>query len=185
MIFNIWYVFILSGCYYYILLFSQIVREGDPIQKMVFIVHGRVRRSQGLSKGFLATSTVESGGFFGDELLSWCLRRPFVDRLPASSATFSCVEPIEAFAIEADDLQYVINHFRYKFASERLKRTARYYSSNWRTWGAVIIQLGWRSYRMRTRGIPAATLDGGMAAKNRLRQYAALFLSLRPHDHLE
>ncbi|PON60004.1 Voltage dependent potassium channel [Parasponia andersonii] len=162
---------------------EKIVREGDPIQRMVFVVRGRLNRSQGLSKGFLATSALESGGFFGDELLSWCLRRPFVNRLPASSATFTCVEPIEAFGINADDLRYIISHFRYRFASEKLKRTARYYSSNWRTWGAIVIQLGWRRYRMRTRGVPAATLGGGTA--NRLRQYAALFLSLRPHDHLE
>ena len=153
---------------------------------MVFIVDGRVKRSQGLSKGFLATCPVESGGFFGDELLSWCLRRPFVERLPASSATFTCVEPIEAFAINADDLRYIIDHFRYRFSSEKLKRTARYYSSNWRTWGAVVIQLGWRRHRMRTRGInPLSTLDGGTMANNRLRQYAAFFLSLRPHDYLQ
>ncbi|KAM6582042.1 hypothetical protein CsatB_009044 [Cannabis sativa] len=165
---------------------EKIVREGDPIKRMSFIVRGRVKRSQRLSKGFLATSTLECGGFLGDELLSWCLCRPFRDRLPASSATFTCVDMIESFVIDAEDLRYVINHFRYKFASERLKRTARYYSSNWRTWGAVVIQLGWRRYRMRTRGISVApSLDGATAAKNRLTQYAVLFLSLRPHDHLE
>ena len=151
---------------------------------MVFIVRGRVRRSQGLSKGFLATSALEPGGFFGDELLSWCLRRPFADRLPASSATFTCTEPIEAFAIDADHLRYIVDHFRCKFASERLKRTARYYSSNWRTWGAVVIQLAWRRYRRRTKGIAPAPINGG-TTKNRLRQCAAMFLSLRPHDHLE
>ncbi|GMN41061.1 hypothetical protein TIFTF001_010284 [Ficus carica] len=165
-------------------LVKKIIREGGPIRRMVFIVRGRARRSQGLSRGFLATSAIEPGGFFGDELLSWCLRRPFVDRLPASSATFTCAEPIEAFAIDADQLRFIIDHFRYKFASERLKRTARYYSSNWRTWGAVIIQLAWRRYLIRTKGIAASPMSGG-TPKNRLRQCAAVFLSLRPHDHLE
>lgn len=162
----------------------QIIREGDPVPRMVFIVRGHARRSQGFSKGIIATSVLEPGGFLGDELLSWCLRRPFLDRLPTSSATFTCDEFTEAFGLDADDLRYITEHFRYRFAHNRLKRTARYYSSNWRTWAAVNIQFAWRCYKMRTRGplIPV-TANGGM--EGRLRKYAAMFMSLRPHDHLE
>ncbi|XP_062152610.1 cyclic nucleotide-gated ion channel 2 [Alnus glutinosa] len=164
---------------------EKIIREGDPVLRIMFIVRGRVKRTQSLSKGMVATSVLEPGGFLGDELLSYCLRRPFIDRLPASSATFICVESTEAFGLDADHLRYITDHFRYKFANERLKRTARYYSSNWRTWASVIIQLAWRRNRMRTRGpmIPVATENGG--PDRRLRQYAAMFMSIRPHDHLE
>ncbi|XP_017975828.1 PREDICTED: cyclic nucleotide-gated ion channel 2 [Theobroma cacao] len=163
---------------------EKIIREGDPVPRMVFIVRGHARRSQGFSKGIIATSVLEPGGFLGDELLSWCLRRPFLDRLPTSSATFTCDEFTEAFGLDADDLRYITEHFRYRFAHNRLKRTARYYSSNWRTWAAVNIQFAWRCYKMRTRGplIPV-TANGGM--EGRLRKYAAMFMSLRPHDHLE
>ncbi|KAE8667583.1 Cyclic nucleotide-gated ion channel 2 [Hibiscus syriacus] len=110
---------------------EKITREGDPVQRMVFIVRGRIKRNQSLSKGMVATSIIEPGGFFGDELLSWCLRRPFMERLPASSATFVCTEPIEAFSLDANHLRCITDHFKYNFANERLKRTARYYSSNW------------------------------------------------------
>lgn len=151
---------------------------------MVFLVRGHIKRVQGLSKGMIATSVIEPGGFLGDELLSWCLRRPFIDRLPASSATFICVDCIEAFALDANSLRYITDHFRYKFANERLKRTARYYSSNWRTWAAVIIQLAWRRYRTRTRGPIITSTDNGDTS-NRLLRYAAMFMSIRPHDHLE
>ncbi|EOY03582.1 Cyclic nucleotide-regulated ion channel family protein isoform 2 [Theobroma cacao] len=163
---------------------EKIIREGDPVPRMVFIVRGHARRSQGFSKGIIATSVLEPGGFLGDELLSWCLRRPFLDRLPTSSATFTCDEFTEAFGLDADDLRYITEHFRYRFAHNKLKRTARYYSSNWRTWAAVNIQFAWRFYKMRTRGplIPV-TANGGM--EGRLRKYAAMFMSLRPHDHLE
>lgn len=162
------------------------IREGDPVQRMVFIVRGHLRSSQCLSKGMVATCLLGPGNFLGDELLSWCLRRPFVDRLPASSATFECVEPTEGFALDANDLRYITDHFRYKFANERLKRTARYYSSNWRTWAAVNIQLAWRRYRVRTRGPAAAPpAENGDSTESRLRQYAAVFMSIRPHDHLE
>ncbi|XWS40951.1 hypothetical protein CRYUN_Cryun17cG0039500 [Craigia yunnanensis] len=164
---------------------EKMIREGDPVQRMIFIVRGRIKRSQSLSKGLVATSIIEPGGFMGDELLSWCLRRPFIDRLPASSATFVCVESIEAFGLDANHLKYITDHFRYKFANERLKRTARYYSSNWRTWAAVNIQLSWRRYIMRTRGPIISVSENGNSSDRRLLQYAAMFMSIRPHDHLE
>ncbi|XVE83726.1 hypothetical protein DITRI_Ditri16bG0109400 [Diplodiscus trichospermus] len=164
---------------------EKIIREGDPVQRMVFIVRGRIKSSQSLSKGMVATSIIEPGGFLGDELLSWCLRRPFLDRLPASSATFVCMESIEAFGLDANLLRYITDHFRYKFANERLKRTARYYSSNWRTWAAVNIQLAWRRYRTRTKGPMISVTDNGNSSDRRLLQYAAMFMSIRPHDHLE
>lgn len=164
---------------------EKIIREGDPVQRIVFIVQGQVKSSQNLSKGVVATSILEPGGFLGDELLSWCFRRPFIDRLPASSATFVCIESTDAFGLNANDLRYITDHFRYKFANERLKRTARYYSSNWRTWAAVNIQLGWRRYMVRTRrGLVIRVSENG-GSDRMLRQYAAMFLSLRPHDHLE
>ncbi|RWW29772.1 hypothetical protein GW17_00005707 [Ensete ventricosum] len=163
---------------------EKVIREGDAVQRMVFVVRGHLKSSQCLSKGIVATCMLGPGNFLGDELLSWCLRRPFVDRLPASSATFECVEPAEAFGLDAPDLRYITEHFRYKFANERLKRTARFYSSNWQTWAAVNIQLAWRRYKTRTGGAangPPEQRDG----ERRLRMYAAMFMSLRPQDHLE
>ncbi|KAL0431754.1 UNVERIFIED_CONTAM: Cyclic nucleotide-gated ion channel 2 [Sesamum radiatum] len=163
---------------------EKIIREGDPVPRIIFIMRGSVKSSQNLSRGIVATNILKPGGFFGDELLSWCLRRPFIDRLPASSATFTCIESTEAFALNANDLRYITDHFRYKFANERLRRTARYYSSNWRTWAAVNIQLAWRRYILRTRRAVSFHSANGDSDR-RLRQYAAFFMSIRPHDHLE
>nr|ACA58352.1 putative cyclic nucleotide-gated cation channel [Sandersonia aurantiaca] len=165
---------------------EKVIREGDPVQRMVFIVRGHLKSSQCLSKGIVATCMLGPGNFLGDELLSWCLRRPFIDRLPASSATFECVEATEAFALNANDLRYITEHFRYKFANERLKRTARYYSSTWRTWAAINIQLAWRRYKKRTRGVVIQVQPSEIGgSENRLWQYAAMFMSLRPQDHLD
>ncbi|EPS58125.1 hypothetical protein M569_16691, partial [Genlisea aurea] len=162
---------------------EKIIREGDPVQRMVFIVRGRVKSDRTLSRGMVSTSQLEPGGFFGDELLSWCLRRPFVDRLPASSSTFTCAKSTEAFGLEAEDLRYITDHFRYKFANERLLRMARYYSSNWRTWAAVKIQMAWR--RSREMASYETTTTTMRNDERRLRKYAAFFMSIRPHDHLE
>ncbi|XP_043704652.1 cyclic nucleotide-gated ion channel 2-like [Telopea speciosissima] len=170
---------------------EKIIREGDPVQRMVFVVNGQLRSSQKLSKGMEATCILGPGSFLGDELLSWCLRRPFnIDRLPTSSATFVCVEATEAFGLESQNLRYITEHFRYKFGNERLKRTARYYSSNWRTWAAVNVQLAWRRYMKRTRGPMIQATENGNGngdgdSDRLLMRYAALFMSLRPHDHLE
>ncbi|GAB4831709.1 Cyclic nucleotide-gated ion channel 2 [Ancistrocladus abbreviatus] len=165
---------------------EKIISEGDPVQRMVFIVHGCLKSTQSLSKGMVATSILEPGAFLGDELLSWCLRRPFLHRLPASSATFLCLESAEAFGLDAYDLKYITEHFRYKFANNILKRTLRYHSSNWRTWAAVKIQFAWRRYVKRTRGSQSPVVQNGEnEGERRLLQFAAMFLSLRPHDHLD
>ncbi|KAJ3702806.1 hypothetical protein LUZ61_006511 [Rhynchospora tenuis] len=163
---------------------EKVIREGDPVQRMVFVVRGRLQSMQPLTKGVVATSMLGPGSFLGDELLSWCLRRPFIDRLPASSATFVSIEPTEAFGLNANDLRFITEHFRYKFSNEKLKRTTRYYSSNWRTWAAVNIQLAWRRYKSRDQSMDIQRTDTGDSDR-RLRLYAAMFLSLRPHDHLE
>ncbi|KAK3001228.1 hypothetical protein RJ639_020355 [Escallonia herrerae] len=164
---------------------EKVFREGDPVQQMVFVVRGRIQRSQSLGRGILATSTLEPGGFLGDELLSWCLRRPFTELFPASTATFTCVTTTEAFVLEADHLVYITNHFRYNFVNEKLKQMLRYYSSNWRTWAAVTIQFAWQRYKIRTRGSANLVVMANGGSERRLRQFAAVFMSLRPHDHLE
>ncbi|KAK9061779.1 hypothetical protein SSX86_018962 [Deinandra increscens subsp. villosa] len=161
---------------------EKIIREGDPVQRMMFLVHGRVKRTQGLSRGMVATSILEPGSFFGDELLSWCLRIPFIDRFPAATATFTCMKGTEAFALDAQHLRYITTHFRYSFVNERMKRRARYYSSNWRTWAAVNIQLAWQRYIVRTRNRAAVYRAN---SHDLLQHYAAMFLSFRPHDHLD
>ncbi|KAK1381131.1 Cyclic nucleotide-binding domain-containing protein [Heracleum sosnowskyi] len=175
---------------------EKILKEGEPVQRMVFIVSGSVMRSQNITKGMVTTILIEPGGFIGDELVPWCLRMPFVDRFPPSSATFSCVEPVEAYGLDSDQLQYITNHFRYTFLRGELKYKTRYYSSNWRSWAAVNIQFAWRRYLQRTRGdfVNRAAVNGGgsdgastsgSSSDHRLRHYAAMFMSIRPKDHLD
>ncbi|GKC05509.1 kinesin-like protein KIN-14T, partial [Tanacetum coccineum] len=51
----------------------NIIRERDPSHRMV-------KRTKWLRSRMVATSTLEPGSFYGDKLLSWCLRIPFIDR---------------------------------------------------------------------------------------------------------
>lgn len=91
----------------------QITREGDPVQRMLFIVRGHLQSSQVLRDGVESCCMLGPGNFSGDELLSWCLRRPFVERLPPSSSTLVTLETTEAFGLESEDVKYVTQHFRY------------------------------------------------------------------------
>ncbi|KAM3382641.1 cyclic nucleotide-gated ion channel 4 isoform X1 [Capsicum galapagoense] len=168
---------------------SNITREGDPVQRMLFIVRGHLQSSQVLRDGVKSCCMLGPGNFSGDELLSWCLRRPFVERLPPSSSSLVTLETTEAFGLEADDVKYVTQHFRYTFVNEKVKRSARYYSPGWRTWAAVAIQLAWRRYRHRLTLTslsfirPRRPLSRcSSLTEDRLRLYTALLTSPKPNQ---
>ncbi|KAL9270037.1 Cyclic nucleotide-gated ion channel 4-like protein [Drosera capensis] len=128
---------------------ETITREGDPVRRMIFVVRGHLQSRQVLRDEVKSCCMLGPGNFSGDELLSWCLRKPFIERLPPSSSTLITIETTEAFGLEAEDVKYVTQHFRYTFVNEKVKRSARYYSPGWRTWAAVAIQLAWRRYKHR------------------------------------
>ncbi|XP_010268849.1 PREDICTED: cyclic nucleotide-gated ion channel 4-like [Nelumbo nucifera] len=166
---------------------ETITREGDPVQRMLFVVRGHLQSSQVLRDGVKSCCMLGPGNFSGDELLSWCLRRPFVERLPPSSSTLVTLETTEAFGLEAEDVKYVTQHFRYTFVNERVKRSARYYSPGWRTWAAVAIQLAWRRYKHRLTLTslsfirPRRPLSRcSSLGEDRLRLYTAMLTSPKP-----
>ncbi|CAK9160189.1 unnamed protein product [Ilex paraguariensis] len=168
---------------------ETITREGDPVQRMLFIVRGHLQSSQVLRDGVKSCCMLGPGNFSGDELLSWCLRRPFIERLPPSSSTLITLETTEAFGLEAEDVKYVTQHFRYTFVNEKVKRSARYYSPGWRTWAAVAIQLAWRRYKHRLTLTslsfirPRRPLSRcSSLGEDRLRLYTALLTSPKPNQ---
>ncbi|KAJ1395512.1 RmlC-like jelly roll fold [Sesbania bispinosa] len=168
---------------------ETIAREGDPVQRMLFVVRGHLQSSQVLRDGVKSCCMLGPGNFSGDELLSWCLRRPFIERLPLSSSTLITLETTEAFGLEAEDVKYVTQHFRYTFVKEKVKRSARYYSPGWRTWAAVAIQLAWRRYRHRLTLTSLSFIRPrrpvsrcSSLGEDRLRLYTALLTSPKPNQ---
>ncbi|KAH9626800.1 hypothetical protein KSS87_001959 [Heliosperma pusillum] len=168
---------------------ETITKEGDPVQRMLFVVRGHLQSSQFLRDGVKSCCMLGPGNFSGDELLSWCLRRPFIERLPPSSSTLVTLETTEAFGLEAQDVKYVTQHFRYTFVNEKIKRSARYYSPGWRTWAAVAIQLAWRRYKHRLTLTslsfirPRRPLSRSSSlGEDRLRLYTALLTSPKPNQ---
>ncbi|KAK2369646.1 cyclic nucleotide-gated ion channel [Trifolium repens] len=168
---------------------ETLTREGDPVQRMLFVVRGHLQSSQVLRDGVKSCCMLGPGNFSGDELLSWCLRRPFVPRLPTSSSTLVTLETTEVFGLEAEDVKYVTQHFRYTFTKENVRRSVRYYSPGWRTWAAVAIQLAWRRYRHRLTLTslsfirPRRPLSRSTSMEeDRLRLYTALLTSPKPNQ---
>ncbi|KAG5048507.1 hypothetical protein JHK85_009610 [Glycine max] len=100
---------------------TYIVREGDPVTEMHFIIRGK-----------LESSTTNGGrtGFFN----SITLRPALVE--------------VEAFALRAEDLKFVANQFR-RLHNKKLQHTFRFYSYHWRTWAACFIQGAWRRFKKR------------------------------------
>ncbi|XP_044472811.1 cyclic nucleotide-gated ion channel 4-like [Mangifera indica] len=166
-----------------------ITREGDPVQRMLFVLRGHLQSSQNLHNNIKSCCMLGPGNFSGDELLSWCLKRPFIERLPPSSSTLVTLETTEAFGLEAEDVKYVTQHFRYTFVNERVKRSARYYSPGWRTWAAVAIQLAWRRYKHRLTLTSLSFIRPrrpvsrcSSLGEDRLRLYTALLTSPKPNQ---
>ncbi|KAG2709681.1 hypothetical protein I3760_05G252500, partial [Carya illinoinensis] len=99
---------------------SYIVREGEPIDAMLFITQGivcnfgtsTVRGDVSIS---LSSECLERGHFFGEELLDWGFRgsptpnRANLSDLPISTKTFKTHTKVEAFALMANDLRTQIS----------------------------------------------------------------------------
>ncbi|KAG4959518.1 hypothetical protein JHK87_036151 [Glycine soja] len=125
-----------------------VVREGDLVNEMLFIVRGRLDSctTNGGRTGFFNTCRLGSGDFCGEELLPWTLDpRPTVV-LPSSTRTVKSITEVEAFALIAGDLKFVAAQFR-RLHSKQLRHTFRFHSHQWRTWAACFIQAAWFRYK--------------------------------------
>ncbi|XP_024526116.1 cyclic nucleotide-gated ion channel 2 isoform X1 [Selaginella moellendorffii] len=169
-----------------------IMREGDPVLRMLFMVRGQLESVYRVGKSKMSIVTLGPGNFCGEELLPWCLYRSSdtIASLPPSIATISCLESVEAFGLEAEDLKYVTQNFQHTFINEKLRHTTRYYSPGWRTWAAVNIQLAWRRYKYHKALALDMPRQGGFVRKaseaslrkDLLRMYAAMMVSPKPRD---
>ncbi|KAI3452407.1 hypothetical protein Pfo_009072 [Paulownia fortunei] len=127
---------------------SYIVREGDPVNEMLFIIRGQMESSttNGGRSGFFNSITLRSGDFCGEELLTWALVPNSSLNLPSSTRTVKTLTEVEAFALRAEDLKFVAIQFK-RLHSMKLQHAFRYYSHQWRTWGACFLQAAWRRYK--------------------------------------
>ncbi|PNX96210.1 cyclic nucleotide-gated ion channel 8-like protein, partial [Trifolium pratense] len=131
---------------------TYIVREGDPVDEMLFIIRGRLDSvtTDGGRSGFFNRGILKEGDFCGEELLTWALDPKSAANLPSSTRTVKAMSEVEAFALEAEELKFVASQFRH-IHSRQVQHTFRFYSQQWRTWAAIYIQAAWRKYLRRKR----------------------------------
>ncbi|XP_074269227.1 cyclic nucleotide-gated ion channel 17-like [Silene latifolia] len=129
---------------------TYIVREGDPVTEMIFIIRGKLESSttNGGRTGFFNSITLKPGDFCGEELLAWALNPKASINLPSSTRTVRALVEVEAFALTAEDLKFVASQFR-RLHSKKLQHTFRLYSHHWRTWAACFIQVARRRFKRR------------------------------------
>ncbi|KAK6945464.1 Cyclic nucleotide-binding domain, partial [Dillenia turbinata] len=129
---------------------TYIVREGDPVDEMLFIIRGRLESvtTDGGRSGFFNRILLKEGAFCGEELLTWALDPKAGSHLPSSTRTVRALTEVEAFALIADEMKFVATQFR-RLQSRQVQHTFRFYSQQWRTWGACYIQATWRRYTRR------------------------------------
>ena len=126
---------------------TYIVREGDPVNEMHFIIRGRLESvtTDGGRSGFFNRGLLKEADFCGEELLTWALDPKSAASLPTSTRTVKAINEVEAFALEAEELKFVASQFRH-IHSRQVQHTFRFYSQQWRTWAAIYIQAAWRRH---------------------------------------
>ncbi|XP_038893876.1 probable cyclic nucleotide-gated ion channel 20, chloroplastic isoform X1 [Benincasa hispida] len=134
---------------------SEVFSAGDIIEKMVFIVRGKME-SRVDGNGIVVP--LSEGDVCGEELLTWCLEHSSINKdmkrhqVPAprlvSNRTVKCLSNVEAFSLRAADLEEVTSMFSRFLRNPRVQGAIRYESPYWRYLAAMRIQVAWR-YRKR------------------------------------
>ncbi|CAI0449898.1 unnamed protein product [Linum tenue] len=155
---------------------SYIVREGDPVDEMLFIMRGKLltMTTNGGRTGFFNSEYLKAGDFCGEELLTWALDPHTSSNLPISTRTVRTITEVEAFALTAEDLKFVASQFR-RLHSKQLRHTFRFYSQQWRTWAACFIQAAWRRYSKKKLEEDALAKAGGNSPSLGATIYASRF----------
>ncbi|XP_073010183.1 probable cyclic nucleotide-gated ion channel 20, chloroplastic isoform X1 [Typha latifolia] len=133
---------------------SDILYQGGPVEKMVFIVRGKLENIG--ADGSIAP--LQEGDVCGEELLTWYLEHSSVNKEGGkirfqglrlfSTRTVRCITNVEAFALRAADLEEVTSLFSRFLRNPRVQGAIRYESPYWRNMAATRIQVAWR-YRKR------------------------------------
>ncbi|XP_061355806.1 probable cyclic nucleotide-gated ion channel 20, chloroplastic isoform X1 [Gastrolobium bilobum] len=134
---------------------SRILTQGGLVDKMVFVVRGKL---ESIGENGMGVPLSE-GDACGEELLTWYLEHSSVStdgrkvRLPGqrllSNRTVRCLTNVEAFSLRAVDLEELTTLFTRFLRSPHVQGALRYESPYWRSLAANRIQVAWRYRKKR------------------------------------
>ncbi|XP_058755122.1 probable cyclic nucleotide-gated ion channel 20, chloroplastic isoform X1 [Vicia villosa] len=135
---------------------SRILSRGGLVQKMVFIVRGKL---ESIGEDGIPVPLSE-GDACGEELLRWYLEQSSESKDGknklqgeglTSDRTVKCLTNVEAFSLRAKDIEEVTTLFASFLRSPRVQGVIRYESPYWRSLAANRIQVAWRYMKKRLR----------------------------------
>ncbi|CAM6041502.1 unnamed protein product [Sphagnum compactum] len=138
---------------------STVMTKDSPIKRMLFIVHGKM-----LSVGPNGDEQeLSTGSYCGEELLVSYLaklglkpRGAWIKEMKGqcvmSSHNVKCLENVDVFSLEADDLESITKNFYKHMSKPRVQGVLRNGSAASRSWAAIRIQLAWRNRLAKTKG---------------------------------
>ncbi|XP_045817192.1 probable cyclic nucleotide-gated ion channel 20, chloroplastic [Trifolium pratense] len=134
---------------------SRILSQGGLVQKMVFIVRGKL---ESIGEDGISVPLSE-GDACGEELLRWYLEQSSESKEGkkvklqgqglTSDRTVRCLTNVEAFSLRTKDIEEVTTLFARFLRSPRVQGVIRYESPYWRSLAANKIQVGWRYRKKR------------------------------------
>lgn len=134
---------------------SKILHRGGFVDKMVFIVRGKL---DSIGEDGIIVPLSE-GDVCGEELLMCCLensseyrdgkRIRFTGQRSPCNRTVKCLTNVEAFVLKAVDIQEVTNMYARNLRNPRVQGALRYESPYWRCFAATRIQVAWRYRKKR------------------------------------
>ncbi|KAK9178962.1 hypothetical protein WN943_028156 [Citrus x changshan-huyou] len=93
---------------------SYILQEGNPIDQMLFVLHGKLWTYTSRSIAGSSSNSgnpnnhLEDGDFSGEELIAWAKADRDSSNLPLSTKTIQALTKVEAFVLMADYLKQVL-----------------------------------------------------------------------------
>ncbi|CAB4318635.1 unnamed protein product [Prunus armeniaca] len=122
---------------------KYIFREGEPLDKMLFITQGTAWSYPTNASGSSAIKCLVKGDFYGEELLNWASKLSSFSEFPNSTRIVKAHTKVEAFAIRANNLNIVVSTFWWHF-SKRLGHIEESQLERWQHLAACSIQAKWR-----------------------------------------
>ncbi|BFG39742.1 hypothetical protein CerSpe_260150 [Prunus speciosa] len=122
---------------------KYIVREGEPLDKMLFITQGTAWSYPTNASGSSAIKCLVKGDFYGEELLNWASKLTSFSEFPNSTRIVKAHTKVEAFTIRANNLNIVVSQFWWHF-SKRLGHIEESQLERWQHLAACSIQAKWR-----------------------------------------
>ncbi|XP_042984344.1 cyclic nucleotide-gated ion channel 1-like [Carya illinoinensis] len=121
---------------------SYIVREGEPLDALIFMVKGIVWTYT--SNHGNKTKCLKTGDLFGRHLVDWVLESPGLSDLPLSTRTLKCHTKVEVFCLMASDLKDMMSQCWWKF--RKSSHITQSNSQHLKHFAASSIQAAWRHH---------------------------------------